>query len=123
MSGTQIFELVTGMLSGLALFMFGMNVMSDTLTQLAGGKLSGLIEKVTGKRIWGWLFGTGLAVFVQSSVTTVMVVGLVNSGIMSVSQSVGVMIGANLGTTATAWLMSLFPAKKSGERSTPLRSI
>ena len=107
MSGTQIFELVTGMLSGLALFMFGMNVMSDTLTQLAGGKLSGLIEKVTGKRIWGWLFGTGLAVFVQSSVTTVMVVGLVNSGIMSVSQSVGVMIGANLGTTATAWLLSL----------------
>ena len=107
MSGRQIFELITGLLSGLALFMFGMNVMSDTLTQLAGGKLSGLIEKVTGKRIWGWLFGTGLAVFVQSSVTTVMVVGLVNSGIMSVSQSVGVMIGANLGTTATAWLLSL----------------
>ena len=107
MNGTQIFELVTGMLSGLALFMFGMNVMSDTLTQLAGGRLSGAIDRITGNRFAGWLFGTGLAVFVQSSVTTVMTVGLVNSGIMTVAQSVGVMIGANLGTTATAWLLSL----------------
>lgn len=107
MNGTQIFALVTGMLSGLALFMFGMNVMSDTLTQLAGGKLSGLIDKITANRFAGWAFGTILAVFVQSSVTTVMVVGLVNSGIMTVMQSAGVMIGANLGTTATAWLLSL----------------
>ena len=107
MNGTHIFELVTGMLSGLALFMFGMNVMSDTLTQLAGGRLSGAIDRITGNRFAGWLFGTGLAVFVQSSVTTVMTVGLVNSGIMTVAQSVGVMIGANLGTTATAWLLSL----------------
>ena len=107
MNGTQIFALVTGMLSGLALFMFGMNVMSDTLTQLAGGKLSGAIDKITANRFAGWGFGTILSVFVQSSVTTVMVIGLVNSGIMSVPQSAGVMIGANLGTTATAWLLSL----------------
>ena len=107
MSGTQIFALVTGMLSGLSLFMFGMNVMSDTLTQLAGGKLSGVIDKITANRFAGWAFGTILSVFVQSSVTTVMVVGLVNSGIMTVTQSAGVMIGANLGTTATAWLLSL----------------
>lgn len=107
MSGTQIFELVTGMLSGLALFIFGMNVMSDTLTLMAGGSLSGAIDKLTGKRIAGWAFGTLLAVFVQSSVTTVMTVGLVNSEIITVAQSVGVMIGANLGTTATAWLLSL----------------
>lgn len=107
MNGTQIFSLVTGMLSGLALFMFGMNVMSDTLTQLAGGKLSGLIDKITANRFAGWAFGTILSIFVQSSVTTVMVVGLVNSGIMTVMQSAGVMIGANLGTTATAWLLSL----------------
>ena len=107
MSGTQIFELITGMLSGLALFIFGMNVMSDTLTQMAGGSLSGAIDKLTGKRIAGWAFGTLLAVFVQSSVTTVMTVGLVNSEIITVAQSVGVMIGANLGTTATAWLLSL----------------
>lgn len=107
MNGTQIFGLVTGMLSGLALFMFGMNVMSDTLTQVAGGRLSGAIEKLTEKRIAAWALGTGLAVFVQSSVTTVMTVGLVNSGIIKVSQSVGLMIGANLGTTATAWLLSL----------------
>ena len=102
MSGTQIFELITGMLSGLALFIFGMNVMSDTLTQMAGGSLSGAIDKLTGKRIAGWAFGTLLAVFVQSSVTTVMTVGLANSEIITVAQSVGVMIGANLGTTATA---------------------
>ena len=95
------------MLSGLSLFMFGMNVMSDTLTQLAGGKLSGVIDKITANRFAGWGFGTILSVFVQSSVTTVMVVGLVNSGIMTVTQSAGVMIGANLGTTATAWLLSL----------------
>ena len=107
MNGTQIFTLVTGMLSGLSLFMFGMNVMSDTLTQLAGGKLSGVIDKITANRFAGWAFGTILSVFVQSSVTTVMVVGLVNSGIMTVTQSAGVMIGANLGTTATAWLLSL----------------
>ena len=107
MNGTQIFALVTGMLSGLSLFMFGMNVMSDTLTQLAGGKLSGVIDKITANRFAGWAFGTILSVFVQSSVTTVMVVGLVNSGIMTVTQSAGVMIGANLGTTATAWLLSL----------------
>ena len=107
MSGTQIFELITGMLSGLALFIFGMNVMSDTLTLMAGGSLSGAIDKLTGKRIAGWAFGTLLAVFVQSSVTTVMTVGLVNSEIITVAQSVGVMIGANLGTTATAWLLSL----------------
>ncbi|MBQ8987841.1 MAG: Na/Pi cotransporter family protein [Lachnospiraceae bacterium] len=107
MSGQQIFGLVTGMLSGLALFMFGMNVMSDTLTQLAGGRLSSVIDRITEKRLAAWSFGTGLAIFVQSSVTTVMTVGLVNSGIMKVSQSLGVMIGANLGTTATAWLLSL----------------
>ena len=107
MSGTQIFELITGMLSGLALFIFGMNVMSDTLTLMAGGSLSGAIDKLTGKRIAGWAFGTLLAVFVQSSVTTVMTLGLVNSEIITVAQSVGVMIGANLGTTSTSWLLSL----------------
>ena len=107
MSGQQIFGLVTGMLSGLALFMFGMNVMSDTLTQLAGGQLSSAIDRITEKRLAAWSFGTALSVFVQSSVTTVMTVGLVNSGIMKVSQALGVMIGANLGTTATAWLLSL----------------
>ena len=106
-SGEQVFYLITGMLSGLALFMFGMNVMSDTLTQMAGGQLSGVIDKLTEKRVSGWMFGTILAVFVQSSVTTVMTVGLVNSGIMKVAQAVNVMIGASLGTTATAWLLSL----------------
>ncbi len=107
MDATGILNLITGLLSGIVLFIFGMNVMSDSLTQIAGGKLTGVIEKVTGNRYSGWGFGTALAVFMQSSVTTVMTVGLVNSGIMSLAQSVGVMIGANMGTTATAWLLSL----------------
>ncbi len=107
MDANGVLNLITGLLSGIALFIFGMNVMSESLTQIAGGKLSSVIDKVTGNRYAGWGFGTGLAVFMQSSVTTVMMVGLVNSGIMKVAQSVGVMIGANMGTTATAWLLSL----------------
>lgn len=107
MSFMQIFNLVTGIMSGVALFIFGMNTMSSALSQIAGGNLSGMIKRITEKRIKGWIFGTTLAVFVQSSVTTVMTVGLVNSGIMKVTQAASVVIGANLGTTATAWLLSL----------------
>ena len=107
MSASETLTLITGLLSGIALFLFGMNVMSESLSQIAGGRLTGLIEKVTGNRYAGWGFGTLLAVFMQSSVTTVMTVGLVNSGIMKLAQATGVMIGANLGTTATAWLLSL----------------
>ena len=103
----QIFELITGLLSGIALFIFGMNTMSGVLTQIAGGNLSGRISRIAEKRISGWAFGTTLAALVQSSATTVMIVGLVNSGIMKAAQAAPVMIGANLGTTATAWLLSL----------------
>ena len=82
--------------------------MSTYLTQFAGGGLERVIGKVTGNRYVSWLFGTGVTAVVQSSsATTVMTVGLVNSGIMKLSQTVGLILGANLGTTATAWLFSL----------------
>lgn len=104
----QIIMMAAGMIGGLALFLFGMNTMSTYLTQFAGGGLERVIGKVTGNRYVSWLFGTGVTAVVQSSsATTVMTVGLVNSGIMKLSQTVGLILGANLGTTATAWLFSL----------------
>ena len=100
--------MVAGMVGGLALFLYGMNVMSTYLTQFAGGGLESVLGKVTGNRYVSWLFGTGVTAVVQSSsATTVMTVGLVNSGIMKLSQTVGLILGANLGTTATAWLFSM----------------
>ena len=107
MNSLEILALVTGMLSGLALFLYGMNVMSESLTQAAGGRMSGVIDKITANRLKSWGFGAGLAAFVQSSATTVMAVGLVSSGIVTVKQVAGMIIGANFGTTATAWLLSL----------------
>ena len=104
----QIIVMVAGMVGGLALFLFGMNAMSSSLTQFAGGGLENMLGKVTKNRYISWLFGTGVTAIVQSSsATTVLTVGLVNSGIMKLSQTVGLIIGANLGTTATAWLLSL----------------
>lgn len=104
----QIIALITGIIGGLALFLYGMNIMSSGLTQFAGGKLERMIEKVTANRYLSWLFGTGVTAIVQSSsAVTVMTVGLVNSGIMKLPQAVGLIIGANFGTTATAWILSL----------------
>lgn len=108
LSVQQILPMVTGILGGLALFLFGMNTLSAFLTQLAGGRLETVIGKVTATRFSGWLFGFGATAIIQSSsATTVMIVGLVNSGIMKLSQAVNMVIGANLGTTATAWILSL----------------
>ena len=93
---------------GLALFLYGMNVMSVGLEKLAGGKLEGILRSMTSSPIKGLLFGALVTAVIQSSsAVTVMLVGLVNSGIMALSQSVGVIMGANIGTTITAWLLSL----------------
>ena len=93
---------------GLALFLYGMNVMSVGLEKLAGGKLEGILRSMTSSPIKGMLFGALVTAVIQSSsAVTVMLVGLVNSGIMALSQSVGVIMGANIGTTITAWLLSL----------------
>ena len=101
-------EMVLNLVAGLALFLFGMNTMGDGLEKLSGGKLEKLLEKITSSTFKGFLVGTLVTALIQSSsATTVMVVGFVNSGIMKLSRAVGVIMGANLGTTVTAWLLSL----------------
>ena len=100
---------------GLALFLYGMNVMSIGLEKLAGGKLEGILRTMTSSPIKGLLFGALVTAVIQSSsAVTVMLVGLVNSGIMALSQTVGVIMGANIGTTITAWLLSLVSVSGSG---------
>ena len=99
---------ILAMVGGLSLFMYGMNTMGDGLSKLAGGKLASILEKLTSKRIYAVILGMVVTAVIQSSsATTVMVVGFVNSGIMNLNQAVGIIIGANIGTTLTSWLLSL----------------
>ncbi len=108
MDTAQIITSVVQMLLGLAFFLFGMNVMSSDLEKLAGGKLEGLLKKFTKNPILGIIFGALITIAVQSSsAVTVMLVGLVNSGIMQFSQTIFIIFGANIGTTLTAWILSL----------------
>ena len=103
----DIFGLLS-MVGGLALFLYGMSAMGDGLVMLSGGKLEKILERLTEKRIMALLLGTFITAVIQSSsATTVMVVGFVNSGIMKLSQAVGVIMGANIGTTITSWILSL----------------
>ena len=103
----DIFAVLT-LIGGLALFLFGMNVMGDSLVKVSGGKLDRILERLTSNRLKGVLLGLGVTAVIQSSsATTVMVVGFVNSGIMKLTQAVGVIMGANIGTTVTSWLLSL----------------
>ena len=93
---------------GLAIFLYGMNVMGDALERSSGSKLKGFLENVTKNPFKAVLLGAAVTAIIQSSsATTVMVVGFVNSGIMELSQSIGIIMGANIGTTITAWLLSL----------------
>lgn len=99
---------VLNMIGGLALFLYGMSLMGDSLSKMAGGMLEKVLEKLTKKRIFAVLLGAGVTAVIQSSsATTVMVVGFVNSGIMKLSQAVGIIMGANIGTTITSWMLSL----------------
>ena len=108
MTTIEILLLISSMLGGLALFLFGMNTMSDSLAAMTGGSLNRLIGKVTKNRFLAFLFGAVMTALVQSaSATTVLTVGLVNSGMIEFSKAIGLIIGANLGTTATAWILSL----------------
>ena len=103
----DIFGILT-MVGGLALFLYGMNTMGDGLVMLSGGKLEQVLERLTKKRIMALLLGALVTAVIQSSsVTTVMVVGFVNSGIMKLTQAVGIIMGANIGTTITSWILSL----------------
>lgn len=108
MDKTQIITSIVQMLCGLAFFLFGMHVMSSDLEKLAGGKLEGLLKKFTKNPFLGIFFGALITIAVQSSsAVTVMLVGLVNSGIMQFSQTIFIIFGANIGTTLTAWILSL----------------
>lgn len=103
----DFFDLLT-MIGGLALFLYGMDVMGDGLAKTSGGKLEKILEKLTSSPIKAVLLGAGVTAVIQSSsATTVMVVGFVNSGIMKLSQAVGIIMGANIGTTITSWILSL----------------
>ena len=96
------------MIGGLAMFLYGMSAMGDGLAKLAGGKLERILEKLTSNPIMGVFLGFVVTAVIQSSsATTVMVVGFVNSGIMRLSQAISIIMGANIGTTATAWILSL----------------
>lgn len=99
---------VLSLFGGLALFLFGMSIMGQGLERSAGNKLKRILEKLTSNPFKGFLLGLGVTAVIQSSsATTVMVVGFVNSGVMTLRQAIGIIMGANVGTTVTSWLLSL----------------
>ncbi len=117
----NIFSVLT-LVGGLAMFLFGMNTMGDGLLQVSGGKLDSILERLTSNRFKAVLLGAAVTAVIQSSsVTTVMVIGFVNSGIMKLTQAVGVIMGANIGTTVTSWLLSLTGINGSGILMTMLK--
>ena len=102
-----IYDVLT-MIGGLCLFLFGMNIMGESLERAAGNSLRSLLGKLTSNRILGFLTGLVVTAVIQSSsATTVMVVGFVNSGLLALGQAINVIMGANVGTTVTAWILSL----------------
>ena len=99
---------VLSLLCGLALFLYGMNTMGYGLEKFSGGKLEKTLEKLTSSTLKGFLLGAAVTAGIQSSsATTVRVVGFVNSGIMKLRQAIGIIMGANVGTTITSWILSL----------------
>ena len=111
-----ILEMVLPLLCGLALFLFGMDLMGDSLKKSAGSSLKQILGKMTSNPVKGFLLGLGVTMVIQSSsATTVMVVGFVNSGTMTLLQATGVIMGANVGTAITAWILSLSSLGGSAE--------
>ena len=103
----DIFGVLT-MIGGLALFLYGMNLMGDGLSNASGGRLEKILEKLTSNTLMAVILGAGVTAVIQSSsATTVMAVGFVNSGVMKLSQAIGIIMGANIGTTITSWILSL----------------
>ncbi len=99
---------IISLLGGVALFLFGMSLMGDGLKRVAGNKLELILWKLTNNPIKGILLGTAVTAVIQSSsATTVMVVGFVNSAMMKVSQAIGIIMGANIGTSVTGWILCL----------------
>ena len=107
MQKMDIFSLFT-LCGGLAFFLYGMSLMSKSLEKMAGGKLEQLLKRMTSSPLKSLLLGAGITIAIQSSsAVTVMMVGLVNSGVMTLRQTIGVIMGSNVGTTLTAWILSL----------------
>ncbi len=103
----DIFSVIT-LIGGLAFFLYGMNIMSSGLEKIAGGKMEHMLRKVASNKLLSLVVGAGITIAIQSSsALTVMLVGLVNSGILSFGETIGVLMGSNIGTTLTAWLLSL----------------
>lgn len=108
MTSTQILEIIALLVGGLTFFLFGMNVMSSGLEKMAGGAMERTMKKVTSNDLLGFLLGAGVTIAIQSSsAMTVMLVGLVNSGILDFANTFGMIMGSNIGTTLTAWMLSL----------------
>jgi phosphate:Na+ symporter len=119
-------EIVFGTVGGLGLFLYGMTRMSDGLKKVAGHKLKNILESMTKRRIIGFLVGAGVTALIQSSsAATVMIVGFVNAGLLTLKQAISVIIGTNVGTTATAWLVSIsgFEAFKITDYALPAVAI
>ena len=113
----DIFDLLS-LICGLALFLYGMEIMGDALKQSAGSSLKTILGKMTSNPVKGFLLGLGVTAVIQSSsATTVMVVGFVNSGTMTLLQAVGVIMGANVGTAVTAWLTGLSGLGAGGQEA------
>ena len=109
-----IFEIL-GLIGGLALFLYGMDLMGDSLKKLAGGKMESILAKLTSNRAKGFSLGFIVTAIIQSSsATTVMLVGFVNSGIMKFGQTIAIIMGANIGTTVTSWLLSTADIQGAG---------
>ena len=101
------FKIVTGLIGGIGLFLYGMKLMSDGLQKTAGDRLKLILEKLTSNRFIGTFVGMTVTVLIQSSTaTTVMVVGFVNAGMMNLTQALSVVLGANIGTTVTAQIIA-----------------
>ena len=104
----EIVTMVLSLLGGIALFLFGMSLMGDGLKSVAGNKLEAFLYKMTNTSLKGVALGAGVTSVIQSSsATTVMVIGFVNSGMMKLRQAIGIIMGANIGTSITGWILCL----------------
>ena len=111
----QIFSMILSLLCGVALFLFGMSLMGDGLKMVAGNKLEAFLYRMTNTPIKGVALGTAVTSVIQSSsATTVMVIGFVNSGMMKLKQAIGIIMGANIGTSITGWILCLSYIQGSG---------
>ena len=108
-----IFSMILSLLCGVALFLFGMSLMGDGLKMVAGNKLEAFLYRMTNTPLKGVALGTGVTSVIQSSsATTVMVIGFVNSGMMKLKQAIGIIMGANIGTSITGWILSFLYWRK-----------